>query len=123
MLGATEFKRMQPASSSEDIACPPPNRAARQRNSPAWLSEVFEDRARPMLRPEDDAKFVALDVQTGDHEVDEVNYAAVTRLRVRNPAAKARLSRFGQRTGYRMRRDNGEPLPLIANCDYGILYH
>ena len=61
----------QPASSSGDKACLPPNRAADQRNSPAWLSEVFEDRARPMLRPEDDAKFVALDVQTGDYEVDE----------------------------------------------------
>jgi hypothetical protein len=34
-------------------------------------SEVFERRVRPMLQPEDDGKFVALDVQIGDYEVDE----------------------------------------------------
>ena len=43
-------------------------------------SEVFERRVRPMLRPEDDGKFVALDVQTGEYEVDEDDYAAVSRL-------------------------------------------
>jgi hypothetical protein len=34
-------------------------------------SKLFEVRARPMLRPEDDGKFVARNVQTGDYEVDE----------------------------------------------------
>ena len=68
-------------------------------------SEVFERRVRPMLRPEDDGKFIALDVQTGDYEVDEDDYAAVSRLRARNPAAEAWLSRVGQPAAYRMRRD------------------
>ena len=68
-------------------------------------SEVFERRVRPMLRPEDDGKFVALDVQSGDYEVDEDDYAAVSRLRASNPAAEARLSRVGQPTAYKMRRD------------------
>jgi hypothetical protein len=44
-------------------------------------SEVFERRVRPMLRPEDDGKFVALYVQAGDYEVDEDDYAAVSRQR------------------------------------------
>src|SRR5262249_21557171 len=44
-------------------------------------SEVFDRHVRPMLRPEDDGKFVAIDVDTGDHEIDEDDYAAVTRLR------------------------------------------
>ena len=68
-------------------------------------SEVFERRVRPMLRPEDDGKFVALDVQTGDLEVDEDDYSAVSRLRARNPAAEAWLSRIGQPAAYRMRRE------------------
>ncbi len=68
-------------------------------------SEVFERRVRPMLRREDDGKFVALDVQTGDYEVDEDDYAAVSRLRARNPAAQVWLSRVGQSAAYRMRRD------------------
>jgi hypothetical protein len=31
-------------------------------------SGVFDRRVRPMLRPEDDGKFVALDVQSGDYQ-------------------------------------------------------
>jgi hypothetical protein len=68
-------------------------------------SEVFERLVRPMLRPDDDGKFVAIDVQTGDYELDEDDYAAVSRLRARKPAADAWLSRIGQPAAYRMRRD------------------
>jgi hypothetical protein len=68
-------------------------------------SEVFDRRVRPVLGPEDDGKFVALDVQTGDFEVDEDDYAAVSRLRARNSAAEAWLTRIGQPAAYRMRRE------------------
>ena len=57
-----------------------------------------------MLRPDDDGKFVALDVQTGDYEVDE-DEAAVSRLRTRNPGAEAWLRRVGEPAAYRMRRN------------------
>ena len=67
-------------------------------------SEVFERRVRPMLRSEDDGKFVALDVRTADFEVDEDDYAALSRLRGRNPTAEAWLSRIGHPVAYRMRR-------------------
>jgi hypothetical protein len=80
--------------------------ATEPRRTPEELARmgtgVFERRVRPMLRPEDDGKFVALDVQTGDYEVDEVDYAAVSRLRARNPAAEAWLSRIGQPAAYRI---------------------
>ena len=83
--------------------------AAEPRRTPEELAllgaEVFERRVRPMLRPEDDGKFVALDVQTGDDEVDEDDYAAISRLRARIPAAEAWLSRIGQPAAYRMRRE------------------
>ena len=36
---------------------------------------------RPMLRPEDDGKFAARDVQAADYELDEDDYGAVTPLR------------------------------------------
>ena len=67
-------------------------------------AEVFERAVRPTLRPEDDGRFVALDVQTGDFELDEDDYAAVSRLRARNPAAEPWLCRVGQPAAYRMRR-------------------
>jgi hypothetical protein len=66
--------------------------------------EVFGRRVRPALRPEDDGKFVALDVVTGDYEIDGDDYAAVTRLRGRRPDADVWLERVGQPTAYQMRR-------------------
>jgi len=46
-------------------------------------ADVFDRRVRPALRPEDDGKFVAVDVVTGEYEVDDDDYAAVARLRAR----------------------------------------
>jgi hypothetical protein len=67
-------------------------------------SEVFDRRVRPFLRPQDDGKFVAVDIVTGDYEVDADDYAAVSRLRARNPAAEIWLARAGQATAYRLGR-------------------
>jgi hypothetical protein len=82
--------------------------AAEPRRSPEELArlgaEVFDRRVRPSLRPEDDAKFVAIAVTTGDYEIDADDYAAVSRLLARNPAAEVWLGRVGQSAAYRMRR-------------------
>jgi hypothetical protein len=67
-------------------------------------TEIFDHRVRPSLRPADDGKFVAIDVRTGDFEIDEDDYAAVSRLRARNPQADAWLARAGYPTAYQMRR-------------------
>ena len=57
-----------------------------------------------MLRPEDDGKFVAIDVGTGDFEIDDDDYAAVVRLRTRSPQAEIWLGRVGAPAAYRMGR-------------------
>jgi hypothetical protein len=66
--------------------------------------EVYDRQVRPLLRPEDGDKFVAVDIATGDYELDEDDYAAVTRLRARRPSAEIWLERVGQPAAYRMRR-------------------
>src|SRR5207248_3228116 len=68
-------------------------------------AEVFARQVRPALRREDDGKCVAIDVTTGDFEIDEDDYAAVTRLRARRPTADVWLERAGQPTAYQMRYD------------------
>jgi arylsulfatase A-like enzyme len=65
-------------------------------------SEVFDRQVRPALRPEDDGKFVAIDVDTADYEIAEDNYSAIARLRARKPAADVWLMRAGCPTTYRM---------------------
>ncbi len=67
-------------------------------------AKVFDRSVRPMLRPEDDDKFVALDIETGDYELDKEDYAAVMRLRRRRPSAEVWLGRVGQPAAYRMRQ-------------------
>ncbi|HJT78658.1 MAG TPA: hypothetical protein VJ739_15755 [Gemmataceae bacterium] len=57
--------------------------------------EVFDRRVRPSLRPEDDGKYVAVDVVSGEYEIDSDDYAAVARLRARVPAADVWLARAG----------------------------
>ena len=64
--------------------------------------EIYDRQVRPVLRPEDNGRFVAIDVETGDHEIDEDDYAAVARLRARKPAADVWLMCAGYPTTYRI---------------------
>ena len=64
--------------------------------------DIFERQVRPALRPADDGKFIAIDVETGDYEINEDDYAAVTRLRARKPAADIWLMRAGYRAACRI---------------------
>ena len=65
--------------------------------------DVFQRCVRPHLRPEDDGKFVALDVRTGNYELDDDDYAAVMRLRTRLPEAEIWLERAGYPTACQIR--------------------
>ena len=56
---------------------------------------IYDQRIRPTLRPEDHGKFVAIDVDTGEYEMDEDDYKAVMGLRARMPAADSWLMRVG----------------------------
>ena len=67
-------------------------------------AEAFDRHVRPTLRPEDDGRFVAIDIGTGDYEMDQDDYAAVMRLRARRPSADIWLACVGQPATYRMRR-------------------
>jgi hypothetical protein len=64
--------------------------------------DIFDRQVRAALRPEDDGKFVAIDVDTGAYEIDADDFAAVARLRSRKPAADVWLMRAGYPTTYRM---------------------
>jgi hypothetical protein len=61
-------------------------------------TEVFDRQVRPLLGPEDDGKFVAIDVESADYELNEDDYAAVMHLRSRRPSADIWLMRAGYAT-------------------------
>ena len=66
--------------------------------------EAFDRHVKPKLRPEDDGKFVAVDIQSGSYEIDPDDYQATGRLMERMPGARIWLLRVGQPTTYRIVR-------------------
>lgn len=79
----------------------------KSRRSPDELAklggEIFDLHIQPTLKPEDHGKFVAIDVETGDFEIDVDDYTAVARLRARNPSADMWLMCAGYPTAFIIR--------------------
>ncbi|HTU20321.1 MAG TPA: hypothetical protein VMG10_19815 [Gemmataceae bacterium] len=64
--------------------------------------EIYEQQIHPVLRAEDADKFVALDIESGDYEIDREDYTATERLLHRRPEAQIWLVRVGQPAAYRI---------------------
>jgi len=58
--------------------------------------EIYERRVCLTLTSEDHSKFVAIDVTSQEHEIDDNDYAATTRLSARRSGAEIWLLRIGQ---------------------------
>lgn len=65
-------------------------------------NEIFDQDVQPVLRPEDENKFVAIDIDSGAYEIDADDYTATERLLARQPQAQIWLVRVGQDTAYRI---------------------
>lgn len=60
---------------------------------------IFEERVRPNVDVDTEAhKFVAIDVETGEYEIDESEVTATDRLIDREPEAEGRI--WLRRVGY-----------------------
>lgn len=68
------------------------------------LAKAIYDRSiRPVLRPEDDGKYIAIAVESGDFEIDPDDFAATGRLLARRPGARLWIIRSGRSAAYLMR--------------------
>ena len=52
------------------------------------------------MAPEDDGKFIAIDVNSADFEIDSNDFRATERLRKRQPNARMWLARIGRKAAY-----------------------
>jgi hypothetical protein len=59
--------------------------------------EIYESRVRPHLAPGDEGKFVLIDIESGDHELDRDEVAASDRLLARHPDAQVWMVQVGSR--------------------------
>ena len=79
--------------------------AVNQRRSHSVLADlanqIYEEKIKPFLKKEDEGKFVVIAVDHGDHEINEDDYTAISRLRSRNPHSEFWLMRVGRKTAYR----------------------
>ena len=58
--------------------------------------KIYQEKIRPLMTEDDIGKFVIVDVNSGEYELDEEAWAASHRLRQRLPDSL----RFGMRVGY-----------------------
>lgn len=63
---------------------------------------IYENNVRPQLKPEDVGKFAAIDIETGEYEIDADDLRACKKLRARLPEAQTWLVRVGYRTVHRI---------------------
>jgi hypothetical protein len=70
---------------------------------------IYEEDVRPRLKPDDEGKFVAIDIESRRYELDRDELKAGSRLRARIPEAQIWTVRVGHRSvhriGGRRRRD------------------
>lgn len=59
--------------------------------------EIYETRIRAQLENSSRGKIVAIDIETGDFEVDQSEIAACDRLEARHPDAQIWIVRIGSR--------------------------
>lgn len=62
--------------------------------------EIYESKIRALVEADNIGKFLVIDVESGDYEVDKSEIAADNRLRERHPGAVFYLMRIGYRAAY-----------------------
>ncbi len=62
--------------------------------------EIYRERIKPLVEPQEKGKFIAIDVASGDYEIDAELLAAFDRLHQRQPNAVAYGGRIGYPTTY-----------------------
>ena len=63
--------------------------------------EVYDRVVLPKLRPEDNGRYVMVDIVSEDFEIDDDDYTASKRLRSRQPSGRFWLMMAGYPTAYR----------------------
>ena len=67
--------------------------------------EIFRKRIQPTLVSADLGKYIAIDIDSDDFELDEDDYLAIARLLQRRPDARSWLMCVGEPTTYRIGRN------------------
>ena len=61
-------------------------------------TRIYDERLRQLLEPEHNGKYVVIDVETGEYELDEDHLAASDRAAAKRPGAPLYATRVGSRS-------------------------
>lgn len=72
---------------------------------------LYEQRIRGALEPGHEGKFLVVDIETGEYEIDADDLTALQRARSRNPDAALYILRVGHPAAYRIGGSSLRPPP------------
>lgn len=64
--------------------------------------EIYQEKIKPLVEPQEQGKFIVIDVVSGDYEIDEQIVDAFDRLKARRPESVAGGLRIGHRAAFKM---------------------
>ena len=63
--------------------------------------EIYQEQIQSLVEPQEKGKFVVIDIESGDYEIDREHVTASKRLRERRPDSVRYAGRVGFPTAYR----------------------
>ena len=64
--------------------------------------QIYEEQIKRLVEPQENGKFIIIDIESGDYEIDEDELEACDRLEVRRPEAETYMTRIGCCAAYHM---------------------
>jgi len=61
-------------------------------------TRIYDERLRHLLEPQQNGKYVVIDIETGEYELDEDHMAASDRAAAKSPGAPLYATRVGSRS-------------------------
>ena len=64
--------------------------------------KIYEEQIKHLVEPREKGKFIVIDIESGDYEIDEEELEASERLKQRRPDSIRFLARVGCKAAYHM---------------------
>ncbi len=64
--------------------------------------QIYEEQIKPLVEPQENGKFIVIDVESGDYEIDDEEIDASQRLKERRPDSIRFLARVGCKATYHL---------------------
>ena len=69
-----------------------------------WGEQIYEEKIKTLVEPQENGKFIVIDIESGDYEVNEKAHVASRLLRERRPDSVRFGARVGCKFAYRIGR-------------------